>query len=200
MLGWINVSEAFQNAGQELPVNLKFCLEGMEESGSVKLAETVRSRIDFFAQDVDWVCISDSYFLGRTKPCLTYATRGISCFHLEVRGPKQDLHSGVFGGFISEPMTELTHIFASLVDCNGKLLVPGVLDEVDPVTAEERNTYRDIDFSMDDLAKDIGVTKLTENDKIDLLMRNWRFPTLSIHGVEGAFSGPGDKTVIPGNF
>ena len=72
VLGWINAIEAYQTCGKELPINIKFCLEAMEESGSVMLEETVRSRTDFFATEVDWVCISDNYFLGKTKPCLTY--------------------------------------------------------------------------------------------------------------------------------
>merc|ERR1712130_50757 len=198
VLGWINAIEAFRNTTTELPINIKFCLEGMEESGSLKLEETVRSRTDFFQQEVDWVCISDGYFLGRNRPCLTYGTRGISSFHVEVKGPKQDLHSGVFGGSIPEPMIELSHIFASLVDCNGKILVPGLMEEVDLVTQVERSTYTNIDFSMEDFSQDIGARNLTENNKTDLLMRRWRMPSLSIHGVQGAFAEPGEKTVIPG--
>jgi len=198
ILGWINVLEAYQQTGNELPINLKFCFEGMEESGSVNLEQTVRSRTDFFGKEVDWVCISDNYFLGRNKPCLTYGLRGQTYFYIEVKGPKQDLHSGVFGGSIPEPMIELSHLFASLVDTDGHLLVPGVLDEVDKVTEEERATYQNIDFSLDDFAQDIGARKLTETTKADLLMRRWRMPTLSVHGVQGAFAEPGEKTVIPG--
>ena len=78
-----------------MPINLKICLEGMEESGSVKLDETVRARTDFFGNDVDWVCISDNYFLGQNKPCLTYGLRGCAYFNLEVECASQDLHSGV---------------------------------------------------------------------------------------------------------
>jgi len=198
ILGWINVIEAYQQTGNELPINLKFCFEGMEESGSVNLEQTVRSRTDFFGKEVDWVCISDNYFLGRNKPCLTYGLRGQNYFYIEVKGPKQDLHSGVFGGSIPEPMIELSHLFASLVDCDGHLLIPGVLDEVDKVTDEERLTYQNIDFSLNDFAQDIGANKLTETTKADLLMRRWRMPSLSVHGVQGAFAEPGEKTVIPG--
>ena len=199
-MGWINVIEAYQQTGNELPINLKFCFEGMEESCSVNLEQTVRSRTDFFGKEIDWVCISDNYFLGRNKPCLTYGLRGQNYFYIEVKGPKQDLHSGVFGGSIPEPMIELSHLFASLVDCDGHLLIPGVLDEVDKVTDEERLTYQNIDFSLNDFAQDIGARKLTETTKADLLMRRWRMPSLSVHGVQGAFAEPGEKTVIPGNL
>ena len=94
VLGWINAIEAFQNCGMELPINMKFCLEGMEESGSLMLEKTVRSETEFFATDVDYVCISDNYFLGKNKPCLTYGLRGNCYFNVEVQGAKQDLHSG----------------------------------------------------------------------------------------------------------
>lgn len=173
------------------------CL-GMEESGSVNLEQTVRSRTDFFAQDVDYVCISDNYFLGKNKPCITYGLRGQLYFYIEVIGPKQDLHSGVFGGSIPEPMVELSHLMASLVNCNGKILVDGAVKEVDAITDAERGLYADIDFSMEDFLKDVGSGKLTETNKTDLLMRRWRNPSLSIHGIQGAFAEPGEKTVIPG--
>ena len=170
----------------------------MEESGSVNLEQTVRSRTDFFAQDVDYVCISDNYFLGKNKPCITYGLRGQLYFYIEVIGPKQDLHSGVFGGSIPEPMVELSHLMASLVNCNGKILVDGAVKEVDAITDAERGLYADIDFSMEDFLKDVGSGKLTETNKTDLLMRRWRNPSLSIHGIQGAFAEPGEKTVIPG--
>lgn len=170
----------------------------MEESGSVNLEETVRARTDFFCEKVDWVCISDNYFLGKNKPCLTYGLRGQTYFYIEVKGPKQDLHSGVFGGSIAEPMVELSHLFASLVDTQGHILVDGAIKEVDEITEDEKALYKDIDFSLTDFADGIGANKLTETTKMELLMRRWRNPSLSIHGIQGAFAEPGEKTVIPG--
>jgi len=170
----------------------------MEESGSVKLEETVRNRTDFFATDVDWVCISDNYFLGKEKPCLTYGLRGCAYFFIEVICAHQDLHSGVFGGSLPEAMTEISHIFASLLDTSGNITIPGISDQVDPVTDEERKMYSDIDFSMEGYKNEVGCGKLISQDKTDLLMRRWRFPSLSIHGIHGAFAEPGEKTVIPG--
>ena len=96
----MNAIEAYQQNGIELPVNLKFCLEGMEESGSEGLDETVLGRTDFFGKEVDYVCISDNYWLGKDKPCLTYGLRGICYFYLTVTGCKADLHSGLFGGAV----------------------------------------------------------------------------------------------------
>jgi len=198
VLGWVNVIEAFQKTNTELPINFKFCLEGMEESGSVNLEQTVRSRTDFFGKEVDYVCISDNYFLGKNKPCLTYGLRGQLYFYIEVEGPKQDLHSGVFGGSIPEPMIELCHLLSSLADTDGHISVGGVMNQVDPITDAEKLIYKNIDFSTEAFLKDVGSGKLTENNKTDLLMRRWRIPSLSVHGIQGAFAEPGEKTVIPG--
>ena len=186
VLGWINAIEAYQSVGADIPINIKFCLEGMEESGSVMLEETVRSRTDFFATNVDWVCISDNYFLGKTKPCLTYGLRGCAYFGVEVRGAHQDLHSGVFGGSVPEAMIEISNIFASLIDAKtGKILIEGLSDQVDAVTEEEKATYKDIDFSLANYQDEVGCGRLLSDDKTDLLMRRWRFPSLSIHGIHG---------------
>jgi len=194
---WVNAIEAFQQNNMELPVNLKFCFEGMEESGSEGLDETVLGRTDFFGKEVDYVCISDNYWLGKDKPCLTYGLRGICYFFLKIKCAKVDLHSGLFGGAVREGMTDLVSIMSQLVDGTGKILVPGIYDSVDPVTDAERDSYKSIDFNMDEYQKDIGCKALQKSDKTELLMRRWRFPTLSLHGIEGAYSDPGAKTVIP---
>uniref|UniRef100_A0AAR2IRB8 Cytosolic non-specific dipeptidase n=1 Tax=Pygocentrus nattereri TaxID=42514 RepID=A0AAR2IRB8_PYGNA len=107
VLAWFNVIEAFQKIGQELPINIKFCFEGMEESGSEGLDELVFSRKDSFFKDVDYVCISDNYWLGKNKPCITYGLRGICYFFIEMECCDKDLHSGVFGGSVHEAMTDL---------------------------------------------------------------------------------------------
>ena len=186
VLGWINAIEAYQSVGADIPINIKFCLEGMEESGSVMLEETVRSRTDFFATNVDWVCISDNYFLGKTKPCLTYGLRGCAYFGVEVRCAHQDLHSGVFGGSVPEAMIEISNIFASLIDAKtGKILIEGLGDQVDAVTEEEKATYKNIDFTLANYQDEVGCGRLLSDDKTDLLMRRWRFPSLSIHGIHG---------------
>lgn len=98
VLCWLHAIEGYQALGIPLPVNLKFVFEGMEENGSVGLDTLLFARKDDFMQGVDYVCISDNYWLGLEKPCLTYGLRGICYFALEVEGAAKDLHSGVFGG------------------------------------------------------------------------------------------------------
>lgn len=198
VLDWINAIEAFQELGQDIPVNIKFCFEGMEESGSENLDVELEKRKDTFLKDVDYVCISDNYWLGKTKPCLTYGLRGICYFYLEVESSTKDLHSGVFGGAIHESMVDLCKLLGSLVDSKGQILVPGIYDSVSPLTPEEEKLYETIEFDCDDFQADSGCFDLIhKNDKAKTLMSRWRYPALSVHGIQGAFDGTGAKTVIP---
>jgi len=198
VIGWLHAVEAFQATGAILPVNLKFVLEGMEESGSEGLEDLLVAEKEKFLKGTDFVCISDNYWLGKEKPCLTYGLRGICYFFCEIECCKSDLHSGVFGGTVHEAMVDLMYMMSQLVDSTGKILVPGIMDQVDSITPEEEALYKDIDFNVEDYRNDIGAKKLVhQQDKIATLMARWRQPSLSVHGVEGAFSEPGAKTVIP---
>ncbi|XP_076298295.1 cytosolic non-specific dipeptidase 2 [Lasioglossum baleicum] len=198
VLCWIHALQAFKAIGVAIPVNLKFVFEGMEESGSEGLDDLLWARKDTFLQGVDYVCISDNYWLGTTKPCITYGLRGICYFQLEVTCATKDLHSGVFGGIVHEAMSDLIYLLNTLVDVNGKILVDGIYENVCEITAKELDSYKTIEFDVSELRNSIGADKLAHNnDKTQLLMHRWRQPTLSLHGIEGAFSEPGEKTVIP---
>ncbi|KAF3932071.1 Aminoacylase-1 [Dactylellina cionopaga] len=197
VLGWLNVIEAHKKAGLELPVNLLMCFEGMEESGSEGLEELIKKEAKAFYKDTDAVCISDNYWLGTTKPCLTYGLRGCSYYQLEVSGPGQDLHSGVYGGTVTEPMTDLVNVMATLVDNKGKILIDGIYDQVAPVTDRETSLYQNIDFGMSTLYEALGSETTISVDSQETLMNRWRHPSLSLHGIEGAYYSPGAKTVIP---
>lgn len=199
VLGWLNAIQAHQAAGVELPVNLLMCFEGMEESGSEGLDDFIKKEAEKggFFEGVDAVCISDNYWLGTEKPCLTYGLRGVNYYSLSVRGPGQDLHSGVFGGTVQEPMTDLVRVLGRLVDTNGKILIPGIDEMVAVVTEEENALYGDISYTMDDLYESLGSKTAIYDNKEATLRARWRFPSLSIHGIEGAFSETGAKTVIP---
>lgn len=97
---WLHAIEAYQTLGIDIPVNVKFIFEGMEESGSVGLDELLFSQKDKFLANTDYVCISDNYWLGKDKPCITYGLRGVCYFYVEVKCATKDLHSGVFGGTV----------------------------------------------------------------------------------------------------
>jgi nonspecific dipeptidase len=137
-------------------------------------------------------------WLGQKKPCITYGLRGIVYFMVEIEGSAKDLHSGVFGGVIHEPMIDLTRLLAKIVDSNGNILIPGISENVRKLTEEEKQLYGPIDFDPEAFRREAGaVGKLIHGKKEDILMHRWRFPSLSIHGVEGAFYGSGCKTVVP---
>ncbi|KAL6157640.1 Cys-Gly metallodipeptidase [Exserohilum turcicum] len=197
VLGWLNAIEAHQKAGVELPVNLVMCFEGMEENGSEGLDETIRAEAKKFFKDVDVVCISDNYWLGTEKPCLTYGVRGCNYYQIEISGPGQDLHSGVYGGMTHEPMTDLVRIMNSLVDPDGKILIKGIDELVAPLTEQEAALYPPIAFTMDGLKESLGGAVTIHDNKEEALMHKMRYPSLSLHGIEGAFYSEGAKTVIP---
>ncbi|MCJ1338928.1 Metallopeptidase M20 [Bachmanniomyces sp. S44760] len=199
VLGWLNVIQAHQAAGVELPVNLLMCFEGMEEYGSEGLDEFIEkeAKKGGFFESADAVCISDNYWLGTEKPCLTYGLRGCNYYSLSVSGPGQDLHSGVFGGTAQEPMTDLVRLLGSLVNTKGEIQIPGIKEMVAPLTDEEKGLYGGISYTMENLYESLGSKTGIYEDKEKTLMARWRYPSLSVHGIEGAFSAPGAKTVIP---
>ena len=158
-MGWLNVLEAHHAQHLELPVNLRFCFEGMEESGSEGLDELIEKEVaegEWF-KGVDCVCIvrclllltpprshfatcalqSDNYWLNTRTPALTYGLRGIAYFAINVSGPGQDLHSGLFGRMVHEPMTDLIKLMSKLVDHNGDILIPGIEEMVAPPDENE---------------------------------------------------------------
>ncbi len=181
----------------QFPVNLRFIYEGMEESGSVGFEDIVSANLDFFGK-VDGVVVIDNYWLGTDRPCLTYGLRGMAYMMIEVSGPKQDLHSGIEGGTTREPMTDLINLMGKLQATDGMPMISRFGDDIRPITPEEAALYEDIEFTLEEYKSALGVSALNSDDAKTLLMKKWRYPTFSIHGIEGAFSGPGSKTVIPG--
>ncbi|KAF0022657.1 hypothetical protein F2P81_025049 [Scophthalmus maximus] len=165
VLAWIHAVEAYQALNMELPVNVKFVIEGMEETGSNGLDAMIVAQRDTFFSDVDYIVISDCGWLSR-RPALTYGTRGNCYFFAEVEGPKQDLHSGVYGGAVIEPMTDLIGILDTLISPSGKILIPGIREAVAPLTDEEWKMYQDIQFDVDNYKSRVGVNELMYNNKV----------------------------------
>lgn len=161
ILGWLNVLETHHTLGLALPVNMVFCFEGMEESGSEGLDELIATEAQKGKQgwfgDVDCVCIvsdrasaqlvlcsdvfrliqSDNYWLNTRTPCVTYGLRGIAYYQITISGPGSDLHSGIYGGAVFEPMTALITLMSKLVAIDGHILIPGVYDGVSAADADE---------------------------------------------------------------
>ncbi|CAL1709499.1 unnamed protein product [Somion occarium] len=201
ILGWLNVLETHHTLGLALPVNMVFCFEGMEESGSEGLDELIATEAQKGKQgwfgDVDCVCISDNYWLNTRTPCVTYGLRGIAYYQITISGPGSDLHSGIYGGAVFEPMTALITLMSKLVAIDGHILIPGVYDGVSAADADELKRYSELDYGVNDLESAAGGPVANSDDKVTVLMARSRNPSLSLHGIEGAFSGGGAKTVIP---
>ncbi|KAH7169899.1 hypothetical protein EDB81DRAFT_908251 [Dactylonectria macrodidyma] len=196
LLNWLNMIEAFQALGQDVPANLLFWFEGMEESGSTGLRAALEEEASKFVADADAVCITDTIWASSSQPSITQGLRGVLFYILSITGAKQDAHSGMFGGQISEPMTDMVSIMSSLVDSSGNILVPGILSQVSPVTVEEKSRYESLQLSEQDLDCGIGARSLHEN-AVDVLISRWREPSLSLHRIENAMPGAGATTCIP---
>lgn len=195
VLAWLNALEAYQKAGVDVPVNLIFCFEGMEESGSIGFAAFAKANQKLFAH-VDAACISDNYWLTTQKPCLTYGLRGINYFNLTVEHPGVQLHSGMFGGCVYEPMTDLVILLSKLVDSQGNILIPGINGLVEDMTEAEVKEYATIKFTTEDFQKTIGSESNIYDDPKETLMHRFRYPSLTIHGIAGADSSPDQTTAI----
>ncbi|TEA21628.1 Cys-Gly metallodipeptidase dug1 [Colletotrichum sidae] len=196
LIGWINMIEAFQKAGTDVPANLVFCFEGMEESGSFGLREALEDEADKYFADVDALCITDVVWVSDEQISIPQGLRGVLFYILTITGANQDAHSGGFGGQISEPMTDMVNIMSSLVDSSGKILVPGLYDNVQPVTQEEYDSYNELNISEDSLLGGTGGRNLHET-QADTLISRWKKPSLSLHRIQNAAPGEGASTSIP---
>ncbi|NWV36429.1 CNDP1 dipeptidase, partial [Grantiella picta] len=194
-LAWINAVETFRALKLSMTVNFKFVIEGMEEAGSLGLEKLLEEENQSFFSDVDYIVISDKLWLSNKKPALTYGSQGNACFFVEC-GSK-DLYSGTFGGIIHEPLLDLIALLDGLVDCTGHIQIPGIYDSVAALTEEERKLYESIEFDPEEHRNNCGVKKFLYGTKEEILLHLWHYPSLSIHGIEGAFHEPGIKTVIP---
>ncbi|KAJ9577990.1 hypothetical protein L9F63_025147 [Diploptera punctata] len=198
MMCWINAIEAYQATKTELPVNIKFIIEGMHEVGSEGLGRLMLTKKKTFLKDIDFVCINDTSWAGMKKPSVSYGTRGLLYFSVSVEGLSKDLHSGEYGGAVVEPLADLIFLMNSLQDHNGRIQVPRIHDDVLQVTPEEERVYKSVTLDVEEMRREVGANKLAhKEDKVRLLMHRWRFPSISYHGIEGAYSGPGGKSIIP---
>eukprot|EP01056_Protomagalhaensia_sp_Gyna25_P002483 Protomagalhaensia_sp_Gyna_25__2482@NODE_2390_length_1109_cov_2518_498131_g526_i4_p1_GENE_NODE_2390_length_1109_cov_2518_498131_g526_i4NODE_2390_length_1109_cov_2518_498131_g526_i4_p1_ORF_typecomplete_len292_score56_93Peptidase_M20/PF01546_28/6_2e25Peptidase_M28/PF04389_17/0_0019_NODE_2390_length_1109_cov_2518_498131_g526_i430878 len=184
LVGWLCTLKAYKESGVEVPINVKFCCEGFEESASLGFNETLRDHIKHtgFLDDVDFVCISDNYWVTTSKPCLTHGLRGLLSVQLAIKGPKRDLHSGLFGGQVYQPMDDLIYLFSQLKDGDDNILIPGVMDDVMAITDEERALYEKLEFSIKDKKDEIGTTRLRdEENRTKCVMNVWRLPSLPVY-------------------
>lgn len=187
--------EAYFKTLGELPLNLKFIIEGEEEIGSGNLDEFVNKNQELLKCDA--VLISDTSLYGPNIPTLTYGLRGLCYMEVEVTGPNRDLHSGTFGGGVDNPINVLAEMIANLKDKNGKIKIPGFYKDVINLTKKERENFKTLPFSEKQYAKTLGLKKLKGEKGYSTLERVWARPTLDCNGIFGGFTGEGAKTVLP---
>jgi acetylornithine deacetylase/succinyl-diaminopimelate desuccinylase-like protein len=177
-------------------VNLKFVVEGEEESGSPHFADLLRQRRDRLGCDV--VVVSDTTMFGRETPSICTAMRGLTDCQLDVHGPDIDLHSGSFGGAVPNPLTVLCELIAGLHDEAGRVTLPGFYDRVVELTAEERANFAKLPFDEQRWLTETAQSRATYGEKgFTTLERIGARPTAEVNGIWGGYTGPGHKTIVP---
>ena len=178
-----------------LPVNVKFVVEGEEEDGSQALMDYVPAAGEKLAADA--CLISDTHMLSPQQPLIIYGLRGMWGGEITVRGPAQDLHSGMFGGAVHNPNQALCELLARLHDEEGRVTVPGFYDRVEPLSEQERAALARVPYDDETLLKESGAPAVWGEAGFTVTERIGARPTLEINGMWGGFTGDGFKTVIP---
>ncbi len=194
---WTHVGavEAWLKVEGRLPVNVVFVVEGEEEVGSENLERFLRQRREELACDV--VVVSDTSQYGPDLPAITYGLRGIMACEVTVRGPSQDLHSGVFGGAVTNPANALARLVASLHDDEGRVRIPGFYDRVRPLTEQERKRLAALPFDERAFFAGLGVEAGWGEPGYTVTERRWARPTCDVNGLVSGYTGEGAKTIIP---
>lgn len=187
--------EAHLKINGKLPVNVKFLIEGEEEIGSENLETFIASHRDLLKGDV--VLVSDTSFFDDEVPSIAYGLRGLCYMQVELTGPNRDLHSGVYGGAVGNPVNELAGIIAKLKDKNGKITIPGFYNKVRALTKKERDAYKKLPFHRPPYLKDIGIKDTFGEKGYSILEQVSGRPCLDCNGIWGGFQGEGAKTVLP---
>ena len=190
----VGIQETIEQNG-DLPVNVQLVIEGEEEIGSVHLGSFLEENRDALKCDV--AVISDTGMIARGVPTLSYGLRGVTALEVKVTGPKMDLHSGVFGGAVANPITALAQLLATLHDREGRVAIAGFYDRVKPLEEWEREAWRKLPVDGDKLIlEETGVSELFGEAGYNSVERIWARPTAEINGIGGGYQGQGTKTVI----
>src|SRR5438128_183009 len=190
----LGIQETIEQNG-DLPVNLHLVIEGEEEIGSVHLGGFLEENRGALKSDV--AVISDTMMIACGVPTLSYGLRGVTALEVKVTGPKMDLHSGVFGGAVANPITALAQLLATLHDREGRVAIAGFYDRVKPLENWEREAWRKLPVDGDKLVlEETGVAELFGEVGYNSVERLWARPTAEINGIGGGYQGKGTKTVI----
>ncbi len=178
-----------------LPCNLKFMIEGEEEVGSDNLGIFVRENKELLKADV--ILISDTSIISLDHPSITVGLRGLSYMEVELTGPNRDLHSGVYGGAVANPINTLCDMIHSLIDEKGRITIPGFYDNVAELSGVEREALNLAPFNLEEYKKDLKIEEVKGEEGYTTLERTGIRPTLDVNGIWGGYAGEGAKTVLP---
>ncbi len=195
MLTHVLAAEAWMACRGGLPLNLKFVIEGEEEVGSRALEKYLAEQPDRLAADC--VVISDGAQFAPGVPAICYGLRGIAYYQLHVTGPNRDLHSGSFGGSVTNPAGALAKVLAGMVDDRGRVTIPGFYDDVAPLSDRERRLLAELPFDEAEYLLQLGVTGAWGEEGYTLLERRWARPSYDVCGLWAGYQGEGAKTVLP---
>jgi acetylornithine deacetylase/succinyl-diaminopimelate desuccinylase-like protein len=191
----VKAAEAYLQTVGETPVNLKFIIEGEEESGSKHLTPFIEQHKDRLAADI--VVISDTAMFAQGVPSVTYGLRGLAYVEVVLTGPNRDLHSGVYGGAIENPANALAKLIADLHDDDHRVTIAGFYDDVIDLTDEERATYHKLPFDDDAWMASVDVAAVETEDGYTIHEAITARPTLDVNGLWSGYQGEGAKTVLP---
>ena len=184
----------YMTSNNNLPCNVKFMIEGEEEVGSESLAWFVARNQEKLANDI--ILISDTGMISNSQPSITTGLRGLSYVEVEVTGPNRDLHSGLYGGAVANPINLMAKMIASLHDENNYITIPGFYDKVEDLSAEERAEMAKAPFSLDAYKNALDIDAVYGEKGYTTNERNSIRPTLDVNGIWGGYIGEGAKTVI----
>ena len=185
----------FMTKNDELPCNVKFMIEGEEEVGSENLGWFIERNKEKLANDV--ILISDTGMISKDAPSITTGLRGLSYVQVEVTGPNRDLHSGLYGGAVANPINILSKMIASLTDENNHITIPGFYDQVEELSQEERKKMAEAPFSEEEYKKKLQIKDTYGEAGYSTSERASIRPTLDVNGIWGGYIGEGAKTVLP---
>ena len=189
--------KAFEIALREklLKCNVKFLFEGGEEIGSPGLEDFCLAHKDLLKSDI--ILVSDTSMVGADVPSITTGLRGLAYWEIEVTGPNRDLHSGIFGGAVANPINVLCKMIAGITDNDGHITIPGFYDDVEEVSVREREMLAAVPYSEDKYRESLDVKALFGEKGYSTLERTAIRPTFDVCGIWGGFTGEGSKTVLP---
>ncbi|MGA2419139.1 MAG: dipeptidase [Candidatus Acidiferrum sp.] len=187
--------ESLQALNGGLGINVKVLIEGEEEVGSVSLWQYVQKNREKLKADA--LVVSDTSMLAKGVPSITYGLRGLNYYQIELTGPVRDLHSGVYGGAVPNPLTVLAELFAKLHDKGFRVAIPGFYDGVAKLSAPERQALNSLPWKKKDFERAVGAAAYDGEKGFSIVERLWTRPTLEINGMWGGYQGEGAKTVIP---